>query len=177
MAQTSIPDIGGLQTGLPGSPVDLEHNVTSTRVNMDTVGIPPGVMCARGTNDGDAILPATSSALMMGIVGATHDVPIDFLQFTQGMGSDGFQPGVVLNVITRGKAYVVVEQDVTEGDRAYVRYSANGAGKLQLGAFRKDSDGAGTSAHAVEVTSQVKFLATVKSGGVCPVSVDMLNPT
>ena len=52
----------------------------------------------------------------------------------------GYRGRHMVPLMLRGRIWVFVEQAVLAGDQAFVRYSANGAGKLQLGAFRKDDD-------------------------------------
>lgn len=130
--------------------------------------IPFGVMLAKGTGDVDCILPAASGAKLVGVLQHSHS-------YDPGphgeLGTTGLKPGAVLNVLRRGRIYVLVETNVAAMDRAFVRYAA-GAGGTQLGAFRN----AAVSSETIDLGGRAQFLTSALAGGVAVLEVDMLNP-
>jgi hypothetical protein len=127
--------------------------------------IPFGVMVCKGTGDNDAKLPAASTAKLFGVLVHSHNYEprID-------LGTVGVKPGATLNVLNRGRIHVVVEENVTREDRAYVRYAA-GAGGTQLGAFRKSA----VVDETIDATAKCKFVTSASAGQLAIVEVDMLN--
>ncbi len=63
-----------------------------------------------------------------------------------------------------GRIYAVCELAVTYGDPVYVRYTANGTGKLQLGAVRNDTD----SSHAAALAG-ARFIQTTAAAGIAAI--------
>jgi hypothetical protein len=127
--------------------------------------IPFGVMVCKGTGDNDAKLPAAADAKLLGVLVHSHsyEPKID-------LGTTGVKPGAVLNVLNSGRVWVLVEENVTREDRAYVRYAA-GAGGTQLGAFRKSA----VSNETIDVRANVKFVTSASSGGLAIIEADNLN--
>ena len=72
-----------------------------------------------------------------------------------------------LAVIRKGRVWVEVEADsaAVADTPAYVRVTANGAGKLTLGAFRSDSDTTGDPATAHAVVVPNAYFRTSCAGG------------
>lgn len=127
--------------------------------------IPFGVMCCKGTGDNDAKLPAASNAKLIGVLihSHTYEPRLD-------LGTVGVKPGAMLNIMNKGRVWVLVEENVTREDRAYIRYAA-GAGGTQLGAFRKSS----VSGETIDATKTCKFVTSASAGQLAVVEVDMLN--
>lgn len=73
----------------------------------------------------------------------------------------------MVDCISDGRVWVPVEEAVTAGDAAFVRFAA-GAGGTQLGAFRKSAD----SASAVALPN-AKYLTDGSAGGLAVVQFDM----
>lgn len=151
MSQTAY---GLQQTPRPGTRAEISHgDLVMSFANQDANGpwnIPFGVMVSRkGTNENQCQLPATTSDEALGISLLAHIYdpgPQGTLDQTDAVGTapgPGVKVGQLLSVLRRGQAWVVCETDVaiTAGAVAYVRCTQNGAGKLQLGAFRADNDG------------------------------------
>lgn len=151
------------QTPQPGTRAEMSHSdLVMSFANQDANGpwnIPFGVMVSRkGSNERQCQLPATSGDEMLGISLLAHVYdpgPAGTLDQSDTVGTapgPGVKVGQMLSVLRKGQAYVLCETDVTisAGSAAYVRYSQNGAGKLQLGAFRADSD----SSHAAAVKAR-----------------------
>lgn len=116
-----------------------EHEVLSYR-NQETSAIPFGIMVAQGTLEGDLKL-MVSGAKPIGVLVHTHAA--NQWGITEA-STAGLQPGNsssgMGSVMREGRVYVLVEQTVTVADPVYYRHTANGAGKLQVGAFRMDAD-------------------------------------
>lgn len=88
-----------------------------------------------GTPD-DALLMVDANSKVLGIVLHSHD-------YTRGtdLGDVGVKPKRLLAVLEYGEVYAYAEAGAyVKGAKLYARYTANGAGKLQLGALRIDGD-------------------------------------
>jgi hypothetical protein len=112
--------------------------------NSETTDIPFGIMVAQGTGEEDLKL-MVAGAKAIGVLLHSHNT--DQMGMTLALSSTGGLKGTSTaggpgrgNVAREGRAYVLVEQTVLVTDPVYWRHTANGAGKLQPGAFRKDSD-------------------------------------
>lgn len=146
--QISVPDV--MPRGFAGG--ERADNRTMTCINTDAVEIPYG--CAVVQNNANpqlgsrqaAKLPTAATDVFLGIVQRSHDVST-FL----GVSQTGPAPGSPMVVCYDGEVLVRVESAVVKGKRPFVRITANGTGKTQLGVFRADADEASTVATAVEV--------------------------
>lgn len=176
--QTSIPALGGLALGNPGGLYDAKGDeivFTGAWAEVSSKG-QFGIMCAKGTNDWDAILPASLGANLLGVILWSAAYPADFGSFAQGLGSSGLDRYTQLSILIRGRCLVTVEQAVNQGDQAFCRFTAKG-GNTQLGAFRKDSDLNGTFATAIQLGGKARFLTSQATiGGLAVLDVDMTNP-
>lgn len=127
-------------------------NRTMTCINTGTVEIPFGCAVIQDAASGQlanrqaAKLPSAATDVILGIVERPHEVDT-FL----GTTLSGPAPGSPMVVCYDGEVLVRVESAVVKGKRPFVRITANGTGKLQLGAFRADADEASSTATAVEV--------------------------
>jgi hypothetical protein len=173
MSQTAY---GLLQTPLPGVISDSAwaKDVRSA-ANLDpTWNIPFGVFVARDTADGvgaatalldEARMPGASTDEILGVVvmDHTHDNGPNGTLVQSGVVGTSPGPGLinsaVFGTMRKGRINVLVETDVAVvvGKPVFVRYSQNGAGKLQLGAARMDAD----TAHAVQVNA--RFVGPAKT--------------
>jgi hypothetical protein len=164
MSQTSIPS--ALTIAFAGMLADMcEHDIRTAVSVESSAEIPFGVMVAHDTTSDGAKLPAASTAKCMGVVTHSHayDKPNE-------LGTTGLKPKAVLNVLTRGRAWVTVEETVAVGDRGYIRYAA-GAGGTQLGGFRKSA----VTNETIDVTKNVKFLTAASAAGLALAEFDMMN--
>lgn len=149
MSQTAY---GLLQTPLPGVLYDgASADDVMSFINVDsTWNMPFGVGVVRhSTDEQGAKMPASTSDEFLGavILDHTHDPgPNGTLVQSGTVGTSpgpGLTNGAALGVLRKGRMWVLVETDgagVVVGSQAYMRCTQNGAGKLQLGAFRGDSD-------------------------------------
>ena len=111
----------------------------ATRVS--SVAAPFGSFMVKDTGDDNVKLPsasASSSSVIDGVV--------VYSAFTQsGLAGDGVTPGVEagkpINMLRKGRIWVYCETAFNpDSDTLFVRYTANGAGKV-VGQVRNDSDG------------------------------------
>lgn len=146
--QIAVSDV--MPRGFAGSP--RADNSTMTCINSDAVEIPFG--CAVVQNNASdlltarqaAKLPTAATDIILGIVQRPHEVDT-FLGATLA----GPAVGSPMVVCYDGEVLVRVESAVVKGGRAFVRITANGTGKLQLGVFRADADTASSVDTAVAV--------------------------
>ncbi len=123
---------------MPGMLADLTdgQRIRTGKV-MEAAGIPFGIFVKKGAAEGELLMPAAGGDKVCGIALHTHYLDPTNLQSLTGI--DAVQNDVI-PVLEKGLAYMVIEEDVAEDDPVYVRVTANGAGKLQLGAVRNDAD-------------------------------------
>lgn len=169
MSQTTIAEAMG--AALPGQLADLSPHTVESFVSEDALDMPMGaVAVAQGTADNGAILPAASNAKLVGILMHSH-------QYSKDPNGDlgivtpfGLHKYAVLNVLRKGRIYVIAEEDVSPGDPLFVRYAA-GAGGSQLGAFRR----ATVSSEMIDLTKVGVFRSTTSAGGLAILEVDFTN--
>lgn len=164
MAQTSIPD--ALTVAIAGAKADASYDSVRSFVNEEaSAEIPFGVVVCQGTADDGAKLPATSDAVLVGLVLHSNSYEI-----SQELGTTGVKPKCMLNVMDKGRAWVLVEEAVTPADRAYVRY-ASGLDGTQKGALRATA----VSLETIDATGQIRFLTSAGAGELAQVEIDMQN--
>lgn len=74
-------------------------------------------------------------------------------------------------LLTSGTIWVVVEDAVTRGERAYMRHTANGANET-LGAFRSDADNDGDDDTAVALPN-CRFASSTDGAGIAMLEVNL----
>lgn len=160
--------------GFAGQP--RADNRTMTCINTGTVEIPFGCAVVQDAAAGQlsnrqaAKLPSATGDVILGIVERPHEVDT-FL----GATLSGPAPGSPMVVCYDGEVLVRVESAVVKGARPFVRITANGAGKSQLGAFRADNDAVSGTGTAVEVKG-AEFRESMTAGGLVYVRFsDMAN--
>lgn len=147
------------------------HQV-ETRINAEaSAEIPFGTFVVTGGSVGDAgaVLPsAGTTKLVLGPVVHSH-------AYSKGdngeLGTSGLKPKTVMNVLVRGRIWVLTETSVAVGDPVFVRY-ASGAGGTVLGRVRN----ATVSSEMIDLTTKARFItsATVTSTPVLAcIEVDM----
>lgn len=118
-----------------------EGIVISSRLNAESVNMPAGVFVKQTAgSEGKANNIAAAADVLAGIVLNTFSRNPGDIGLTLS-GTDAYGPGMGMPLLEQGSAWVVCEQSMAVGDPVYVRFSANGAGKLVVGAVRKDADG------------------------------------
>lgn len=144
------------------------QRIESKFVAAGSVGFPAGVFVCRSGADDTCDVPAAAGSV------TTTGFGIALLNVAQephdGSGTvDGgvkqYNPKQGVPVLEAGVVTVVAEATATTyGGAVYARITANGAGKLQLGALRSDTD----SGNATLIPG-ARFLDTTSAGGLCQV--------
>lgn len=83
-------------------------------------------------------LPNSASDVLLGLAMHTHFFESSYFPQTP-VSKPAYPAGQAVNVARKGRFWVKVEEAVTAGDQAYIRYNADGLGN---GAWRKSLDGA-----------------------------------
>ncbi len=135
-----------------------ENTHVSSLKNDQAATIPAGVgvsLKAAGTAD----LPAGATEKLAGVVVNSYARNPNDLT-----GTGAILDQDMMNVLDEGAIYVVTEETIAVTDSVYMRHTANGAGKLQLGAFRNDADGVAQVTTGTPTAAQhsTLFLVRVK---------------
>ncbi len=119
-----------------GTPASVDYD-SATRVLE--AAMPAGVIVSQGTADLGAVVPATAAAVVaaIGVVIYNALLPAPSDDAT----TNDFAANRAAEVMNEGQIWAVCEDAIAAGAQVYCRYTANGAGKLQLGAVRSDVDG------------------------------------
>lgn len=104
-----------------------------TLVNKSAGAMPFGIAIKENAERSGILLAAVDDKIV-GIVAHEH------LEATSGDGSAGVPVSKAASVLRKGRIAVVMEDTIAIGGAVYVRHTANGAGKLQLGAFAPTAD-------------------------------------
>lgn len=111
-----------------------------------SVAIPFGCLVVRDASDILAKLPTTALEVQS-VVGSGGIAAATNAMITADGPNDPTVPTFPIKkefaALRKGPIFVLVEQDVVQGNQAYVRFatSTNDGTKIQQGAFRKDYDG------------------------------------
>ena len=126
--------------------------------------IPFGTAVVQGAGEKDALKPATSDDVFVGIVAHSHAYdPV------KDLGTTGVKPERELNIVNRGRVWVVVGGRVAVGDRGYVSYSSGTAtpGRIMAG----DTEDA-----TLDTAAQIRFLtAATSAGDLALAEIDCMN--
>jgi hypothetical protein len=135
MAQTSYS--GSPSPGIPGQLADTAPKRVVTRNNENVSGISAGIFVKHGTAVNGADLLSLVTDAIDGIAIKSDAKPVDGLTGTQSVPA-----GFDFDCLEQGAAWMRSEtgSQPTVGDEVFVRFVANGVGKLVVGAVRKDVD-------------------------------------
>lgn len=156
-------DYNDQAVGFAGMLADSGPNDVGTGVSEEaSAEIPFGVAVARGATADGVDLPSAADDIVRGIVVHSNS-------YVEGvdLGSTGLEPKTCFGVLRRGRIWVKVEEAVSPGDRAYVRYAGSG----QKGAFRKSE----VVGETLDVTAEGEFQTTAAIDGLAIVDVDFTN--
>lgn len=162
--QTSYPTT--MPVAIEGALADYSHNEVVTRYNAEaSTNINFGRGVAFGSSDNAAILPATESSVLQGIVIHAHSYT------TSENTSTGLVPGTILNVLWRGRVWLrnYGAGAVTRGTRLWCRAVAGG-GETK-GGFESADD----STDMINATPQVVALTSATTGELFIAEVDFTN--
>jgi len=145
--------------GMKSSSVD---DTVDTGVSEEaSAAIPFGCVVAQGTGQDGVKLPAASGDMPVGI--CLHDYAAN-LDATRV----GVAPKSPVNVLRKGRCWVVTEDAVTPANKVYYRHTANG-GNTQQGSVRGS-----TATGAVELFG-AQFKGSAAGGGLVEIEVDFLT--
>lgn len=158
---TAAPEIG-----LPGMLRDNGPNDVVTMINQEASSLIPfgTAVCFEGAaRDDGALRPDALADVLAGIC-------LRSLAYSPELNTDdGVAAGQTLNVLTRGRVYVVCEDGCSPGDRLHVRAVATGA-EVE-GACRASADGTDT----IDATTQGIWRSTAAAGQLAALDVDFVN--
>lgn len=164
--QTSVSnDFAVAIAGLPRGPV----NRTNDR--YAEVVIQSGVLVCQGTDDKQCKLPTSAAEVGKGLGIAPARVTSDSRFPSTATAGSTYQIGDNVGAIPEGTVWVYVEDAVTAGNSAYVRFAANSP-RTQKGAFRSDGDDPGGGATAA-VNNSIKFLTSTAGAGLALVAINL----
>lgn len=124
--------------------------------------IPFGVMVKQGTADNGALKLTATSNKLVGLVVHDHSYAKD-----TELGSTGLKPKTTLRVMTKGRAWVTVEEAVTPASAVKVRAVAGGS--EVAGAFRDTAD----STDCIDISAFARYLTTAGAGELALLDLDM----
>lgn len=123
---------------IAGMIADLGAARIDSMRNAEASAVPFGVGVVRYAEK-SVKLPASATADFAGVI-IHHHARNQWGMSVESSDKSAEPAAATMAVMSEGRVYVAPEQAVAFGDPVYMRITANGAGKLQLGAFRKDSD-------------------------------------
>ncbi len=114
----------------------FQEAVLDSKINA--LAMPAGIFVAYDAADDAVKIPAAAgSVTTTGCGFVKHDMAKE----RQQSQTVDFPAKAGVTVMRRGRMRVLTEDLSTFGGQVFVRITANGAGKLQLGAVRSDADG------------------------------------
>lgn len=126
--------------------------------------IPFGYAVVQGTLAADALLPSSSDDVFVGIVAHSNAYDPD-----NDLGTTGIKPDCELNVVNKGRVWVVVGEAVAVNDRGYVSYDANSA---TPGRIMK----ADVTDETLDTSAQIRFLSAADAAGdLALAEIDCMN--
>jgi hypothetical protein len=131
-----------------------------------TASIPFGyVVCRHATDVTKAILPAAETDVALGIVARSQEYDPSS-NYDNTTTPPGIKPGYNMNVVTKGRGWVVAEDAVVMGARGWVRCTT--AGAAYAGLLRSADSGTAT----IDSGAAVMWLSTVDAGALVEIEFD-----
>ena len=107
-----------------------------TGYNQDTVVLPAGFGCVKGTNQGEVILPS-GAGTFMGIIKLPFSLEKRTGYSLDASGRYGYPINYEVAYINQGVIAVFVDDTVAEGDAVYLNHTVSTS---VVGAFRNDAN-------------------------------------
>ena len=150
---------------IAGQLADMAQADIRSFVNSEaSAEIPFGFAVVQGSGEKDALLPSTSDDVCVGVVVHSHAYDPE-----NDLGTTGVKADRELNVINKGRVWVVVGEAVEVGDRGYVSYAS---GTATPGKIMKTD----TTDATLDTASQIRFLtAQATPGELAEAEIDMMN--
>lgn len=154
---------------MPGMIADNTDNCRIRTAKMvEAGGAPFGIFVTKGANAGEVEYPNALGDKICGLLVHTHH--IDRTNLAAGMD---INVNDIVPVAEEGRFYALIEEDMVEDDPVYVRVTANGAGKLQLGAVRNDVDNNGADTCVILKGASIRVGGTLAAGAVAVVAFNL----
>lgn len=149
-AYQSAPKVGRVGNLADGSAFDAVAKVAS-------VAIPFGCLVVRDASDLKAKLPTSAAEVASALKAGGGVALASNAMVSSDSGVAQFPIGKEFAALRKGRVLVLVEEAVTQGDQAFVRFADGVAdiAKVQKGAFRKSADAAGSTAQVATLTPTV----------------------
>lgn len=129
--------------------------------------IPFGFAVVQGTGEKDALLPSVSGNVFVGILVHSHAYDPE-----NDLGNDGVKADRELNIMNKGRVWVVVGETVAVGDRGYVVYATPVSGEQVPGQIMKTN----TADVTLNTGAQIRFLtAATGAGSLALAEIDCMN--
>lgn len=170
--QTTYSDapVRGFEGMVDGGPHDIMPMINAAA--SASIGFGRAVIFKSGGNAQDADLPSSETDKVAGIVVFSQAYSRAYTDSNGTFGdldSTGLRPGVMMNVLRKGRILVVCEDGCTKGDRLWVRAVA-GAAPEYLGGLNNADDGT----DMIDCTGQGQWLETKAAGELCWLEVDFM---
>lgn len=162
----------------PGMLAGNEHTIVAMKQAEASAEIPFGYGVvydpSSPESDQSATLPAAETNKVWGIVVHSHNYQRTYTLAdgtTAGdLGTSGLRPGVMMNVLRKGRIWVTAEDACVPGDRLWVRCTVGGAGEVVGGLTNADE-----STETIDCTAQGVWCTTAAAGGLAILEVDFTN--
>lgn len=165
MPQTSVSD--NPSVAYPGMLGDSGNKSVDSFINGEaSAEIPFGTLVSQGTLDNEALIPAASGdgVKAVGVVLHSHAYNKD-----NELGTSGLKPEVTMNVLNKGRVWVVIDENVTPASAVRARYTAVGGGK---GSFRASASAGNT----VDLSKCARWIGThLAATGYGLLEIDLTN--
>lgn len=134
-----------------------------------------GTFVSRGTVADAVIQPAgaTDAAKVCGIALHSHAYAraTDGTAATGDLVATGILPTAKVNVLRRGRVYMVAEQDLARGDRSLRMRHTAGAGGTVIGALRKDA----VAGETLNLSGAAECIVGGAAGALVVIELDLSN--
>jgi hypothetical protein len=135
MSQTSYTEVP--DPAFSGMLYDISEHTVDSKVNDEGAALPFGVGVTQGSSGELVESPDASGDKIVGIV--LHEHGLNPIGMPASPTDAGVQDGERFSMMTKGRCYVKVEEDVEVNDPVFCRHTVNG-GNTQLGRFRASVD-------------------------------------
>jgi hypothetical protein len=140
---------------------DFETKLAAAQINF-------GTFVTKSTSPAAGVDQTANPSATGDVTARPHGIAMYDETVRNGFGYELNRP---VKIMRRGLVWVVAETDVAivDGAQAFIRFTANGAGKLVVGAFRADVDGG----NAVALGNMCVFRAGFTTGTLALVEINL----
>jgi hypothetical protein len=150
---------------VPGAIADQSPTVQDTKLAAAQINF--GTFVCKSTSPASGVDQTANPSATGDVTARQHGFALYDETVRNGFGYELNRP---VKIMRQGRVWVVCETDVAivDGAAVFIRFAANGAGKLQLGAARADAD----TSNAVALPSAV-FRLGVTSGTLALIEINL----